>query len=103
MSLSLFLPAQTPDPLAELRRLLMNSLVSAHTKRAYIAAFNEFFTLVTASGRPVSRALLMEYRARMIKRASAPPRSTFDFQRSVSSSLRRAITAFSTSLKPLAS
>src|SRR5579863_990890 len=66
MSLSLFLPAQSPDPLAELRRLLMNSLVSAHTKRAYVAAFNEFFTLVTASGRPVSRALLMEYRARMI-------------------------------------
>ncbi len=66
MFLSLFLPAQTPDPLAKLRRLFMNSLVSAHTKRAYIAAFNQFFTLVIASDRPVSRALLMEYRARMI-------------------------------------
>lgn len=66
MSLSLSFPAHAPDPLAELRRMLSNSLVSAHTKRAYIAAFNQFFTVVSASGRPVSRALLMEYRARMI-------------------------------------
>jgi len=66
MSMSLFLPAQTSDPLAELRRMLSNSLVSAHTRRAYIAAFNEFFELVTETGRPVCRALLMEYRAQMI-------------------------------------
>jgi integrase len=64
--MSLFLPAQTSDPLAELRRMLSNSLVSAHTRRAYIAAFNEFFELVTETGRPVCRALLMEYRAQMI-------------------------------------
>src|ERR1035441_5986463 len=66
MSLSLFLPAQTSDPLAELRRMLWNSLVSAHTRRAYIAAFNQFFELVAETGRPVCRALLMEHRARMI-------------------------------------
>jgi integrase len=66
MSLSLFFPAQTSDPLAELRRMLWNSLVSAHTRRAYIAAFNQFFSLVTETGRPVCRALLMEYRAQMI-------------------------------------
>ena len=41
-------------------------MVSAHTKRAYLAAFNQFFVLVAETGRPVSRALLMEYRAQMI-------------------------------------
>jgi integrase len=66
MSLSLFLPRQTSDPLAELRRMLSNSLVSAHTRRAYIAAFNQFFELVAETGRPVCRVLLMEYRARLI-------------------------------------
>ena len=66
MSLSLFLPTQTTDPLSELRRMLWNSLVSAHTRRAYIAAFNQFFELVAETSRPVCRALLMEYRAQMI-------------------------------------
>jgi integrase len=66
VSLSLFLPAPTSDPIAELRRIFRNSLVSAHTKRAYIAAFNQFFALVAETGHPVSRTLLMEYRAQMI-------------------------------------
>jgi hypothetical protein len=66
MSLSLFLSAQNSDPLAELRRMLSNSLVSAHTRRAYIAAFNQFFELVAETRRPVCRVLLMEYRARLI-------------------------------------
>jgi len=66
MSLSLFLSTQTSDPLAELRRMLSNSLVSAHTRRAYISAFNQFFELVAETGRPVCRALLMEYRAQLI-------------------------------------
>jgi integrase len=60
-------PTQASDPLAELRRLFTNSLVSAHTKRAYITAFNQFFALAAATGRAVCRALLMEYRARMIE------------------------------------
>lgn len=67
MSLSLFLPTPTSDPLAELRRLFTNSLVSAHTKRAYIKAFNLFFGLAAQTGCAVSRALLMEYRAQMIE------------------------------------
>jgi integrase len=66
MSLSLFLPAPTSDPIAELRQIFRNSLVSAHTKRAYISAFNQFFALVAETGRPVCRALLMEYRAQLI-------------------------------------
>lgn len=66
ISLSLFLPAPCSDPLAELHRIFRNSLVSAHTKRACLAAFNQFFALVSETGRPVSRVLLMEYRAQMI-------------------------------------
>jgi integrase len=66
MPLSLFLPAPCSDLLAELRRIFRNSLASAHTQRAYIAAFNQFFALAAESGRPVCRALLMEYRAQMI-------------------------------------
>ena len=66
MSLSLYLPTSCSDPLAELRRIFRNSLASAHTKRAYIAAFNQFFGLAAETGRPVCRALLMEYRAQMI-------------------------------------
>jgi integrase/recombinase XerD len=41
-------------------------ILSAHTKRAYVAAFNQFFALVAETGRPVCRALLMEYRAQLI-------------------------------------
>jgi integrase len=68
MTLSLSLPARSSDPLAELRRIFRNSLTSEHTKRAYIAAFNQFFALAAESGRSVCRALLLEYRAQMIDR-----------------------------------
>jgi hypothetical protein len=63
MTLSLSLPARSSDPLAELRRIFRNSLTSEHTKRAYIAAFNQFFALAAESGYSICRALLMEYRA----------------------------------------
>jgi hypothetical protein len=65
MSLSLS-PCSYTDPLAELRRMLLNSLVSVHTRCAYIAAFNQFFSVVAETGRPVCRALLMNCRAQMI-------------------------------------
>lgn len=68
MSLSLYLPVPGSDPLAELRRIFGNSLTSEHTKRAYVAAFNQFFALAADSGQCVCRALLMEYRAQMIHR-----------------------------------
>jgi len=69
MPLFLFLPAPCSDPLAELRRVFRNSLASAYTQRAYIAAFNQFFALAAQAGRPVCRALLMEHRAQMIHQA----------------------------------
>jgi site-specific recombinase XerC len=48
--------------------MFRNSLISTHTKRAYTAAFNQFFALAAQTGCPVSRALLMEYRAQLIER-----------------------------------
>jgi hypothetical protein len=69
MPLSLSLPAPCSDPLAELQRIFRNSLASVHAQRAYIAAFNQFFVLAAQTGRPVCRALLMEYRAQMIDQA----------------------------------
>jgi len=44
--------------------MLSNSVVSRHTQRAYLTAFDDLFTL--AAGRPISRMILMEYRSSMI-------------------------------------
>lgn len=66
MSLSLSLPAPNSDPIAELLQIFRNSLLPLHTKRAYTIACNQFFALAAEMGRPVRRALLMEYRARLI-------------------------------------
>jgi site-specific recombinase XerD len=49
--------------LAELRRMVLNSVVSEHSKRNYGKALDDLF-LFTAS-RPLTRALLMEWRASM--------------------------------------
>jgi integrase len=50
--------------LAALRKMLSNSVVSRHTKRAYLTAFDDLIKLV--AGRPISRMVLMEYRASMV-------------------------------------
>lgn len=52
------------DSLAALRTMLSNSVVSRHTKRAYLTALDDLIKL--AAGRPISRMILMEYRASMI-------------------------------------
>jgi len=44
--------------------MLSNAVVSRHTQRAYLTAFDDLFTL--AAGRPISRMILMEYRASMV-------------------------------------
>ena len=54
----------TSDSLAALRTMLSNSVVSPHTKRAYLTAFDDLIKLT--AGRPISRMVLMEYRASMI-------------------------------------
>src|SRR5665213_1701501 len=53
-----------PSSLASLRTMLCNSVVSLHTRRSYAKAFDDIFAL--ASGRPISRALLYEYRTSML-------------------------------------
>jgi len=52
------------DSLNALRKMLSNSVVSRHTKRAYLTAFDDLIEL--AAGRPISRMMLMEYRASLI-------------------------------------
>ena len=52
------------DSLTALRKMLSNSVVSRHTKRAYLTAFDDLIEL--AAGRPISRMMLMEYRASLI-------------------------------------
>ena len=53
-----------PDSLTALRQMLSNSVVSRHTKHAYLTAFDDLIKL--AVGRPISRLVLMEYRASMV-------------------------------------
>lgn len=53
-----------PDSLSALRWMLTNAVVSRHTRRAYLTAFDDLVKL--AAGRPISRMILMEYRASMI-------------------------------------
>ena len=44
--------------------MLSNSVVSRHTKHAYLTAFDDLIKL--AASRPISRLVLMEYRASMV-------------------------------------
>ncbi len=56
-----------PEPvdlrLAELRRMVLNSVVSEHSKRNYAKALDDLFLF--AASRPLTRALLLEWRASM--------------------------------------
>ncbi|MFZ0394866.1 MAG: tyrosine-type recombinase/integrase [Terracidiphilus sp.] len=64
-ALPMLVPCNTaPDKLAALRLMLVNAVVSRHSKRAYAKAFDSLFAL--AGDRPISRALLLEYRAQMV-------------------------------------
>jgi integrase len=50
---------------AELRRMVLMSVASDHSKRNYAKALDEIFALYEVRQQPFSRALLMEYRAMM--------------------------------------
>jgi site-specific recombinase XerD len=60
------LPAAESDAADLLRTLLISSTVSAHTARAYAKALDDFLSLVDLRSRPISRALLLEYRSQLI-------------------------------------
>jgi hypothetical protein len=49
--------------LAELRQMVLDSVVSEHSKRNYAKALDDLFLF--AASRPLTRALLMEWRAAM--------------------------------------
>ena len=51
--------------LAELRQMVLDSVVSEHSKRNYAKALDDLFLF--AASRPLTRALLMEWRAAMNK------------------------------------
>ena len=56
----------------ELREMVLNSVASEHSKRNYAKALDEVYALCEERKQPLSRALLMEYRAAMLeKRLSA--------------------------------
>ncbi len=55
-------PALTPAQL-QLRQMVLDSVTSAHSRRAYAKGLDLLFTF--AASRPLTRALLMEYRASM--------------------------------------
>jgi site-specific recombinase XerC len=48
--------------------MVLNSVVSKHSKRNYAKALDEVFTLCANRSQGLSRALLMEYRAAMLEK-----------------------------------
>ena len=52
----------------ELREMVLNSVVSKHSKRNYAKALDEVYALCEERKQPLSRALLMEYRAAMLEK-----------------------------------
>jgi Phage integrase, N-terminal SAM-like domain len=53
---------------AELRRMVLMSVASDHSKRNYAKALDEIFALCELRHQPLSRALLMGYRAMMLEK-----------------------------------
>ena len=60
-------PAPVPDPRwNELRKLVVDSVSSAHSQRAYGFALDDFFKWYAAEQRgPFSKALVQEYRVHL--------------------------------------
>jgi len=59
-------PPYAVDPqLSEIKRVVLDSVVSANSKRNYAKALDHLFAF--AAGRPLTRALLLEWRAGMDK------------------------------------
>jgi integrase len=52
----------------ELREMVLNTVVSKHSKRNYAKALDEVYALCEERKQPLSRALLMEYRAALLEK-----------------------------------
>jgi integrase len=59
------------EPLRQLRAQVLASVTSAHSRRNYAKALDEFFTLWREQAVPLSRAILLDYRAQLLKRGLA--------------------------------
>jgi integrase len=56
------------EAFARLRAMVLNAVASDHSKRNYAKAVDEVFAICQREGRPLSRALVFEYRASMLDR-----------------------------------
>ena len=61
-------PGRTPVK-TELRRMVLGSVVSPHTPRRYAKTLDDLFA--HSAGRPLTRSLVMEYRATMAALSSS--------------------------------
>jgi hypothetical protein len=52
--------------IAALRQMVLKAVISPHTRRNYAKALDEIFAFSELRKQPLSRDLLMEYRAQMI-------------------------------------
>jgi integrase len=72
-SLTLAVPCAEPAAgIAALRQMVLNAVASPHTRRNYAKALDELFAFSEQKQQPLSRALLMEYRAAMLERNLSP-------------------------------
>jgi integrase len=72
---SLDLAVPSPEPaagIAALRQMVLKAVVSPHTRRNYAKALDELFAFSERKQQPLSRALLMKYRAAMLERNLSP-------------------------------
>ena len=61
------------EPLRLLRAQVLNTVPAENSRRNYGKALDEFFAFWSAKSEPLSRALLMAYRAQLLERQLAPP------------------------------
>jgi site-specific recombinase XerD len=72
---SVALAVSSPEPNAgiiALCQMVLKAVVSPHTRRNYAKALDEVFAFSELRKQPLSRDLLMEYRAQMIERELSP-------------------------------
>jgi len=74
VSMALLHPTSASANLAivALRQMVLKAVVSPHTRRNYAKALDELFAFSELRKQPLSRDLLMEYRAQMIERELSP-------------------------------
>ena len=72
---SVALAVSSPEPNAgiiALCQMVLKAVVSPHTRRNYAKALDEVFAFSELRKQPLSRDLLMEYRAQMMARELSP-------------------------------